>query len=163
MKLKADAIVSPANSFGDMGGGIDKAIDDFYKGKAQKNAIENIRRDFLGELPVGSAIILRMDNRRLAHLIVAPTMRIPGNVSGTINAYLAMRAILVAVFKHNERTPPKIQHIVVPSLCTGVGRMPFVQSAHQMLKAYQNIILGQWKDVIHPSVAPFVMKKQNID
>ena len=34
LDLDCDAIVSPANSFGDMGGGIDKAIDDFYGGEA---------------------------------------------------------------------------------------------------------------------------------
>lgn len=35
LTLDCDALVSPANSFGDMGGGIDKIIDDFYHGKAQ--------------------------------------------------------------------------------------------------------------------------------
>jgi O-acetyl-ADP-ribose deacetylase (regulator of RNase III) len=29
LHCKADAVVSPANSFGDMGGGLDKALDDF--------------------------------------------------------------------------------------------------------------------------------------
>lgn len=163
LKIKADAIVSPANSFGDMSGGIDKAIDDFYKGEAQRAAIRVIQKDFLGELPVGAAIVLGMENRKLPHMIVAPTMRIPGNIRGTINAYLAMRAILVAVLKHNERMPAKIQHIVVPALGTGVGRMPFEEAVQQMSKAYQNIMLRQWEDVVHPSVAPFVMRKQNID
>ena len=36
LDLACDAIVSPANSFGDMGGGIDKAIDDFHRGAAQR-------------------------------------------------------------------------------------------------------------------------------
>ena len=35
LDLGCDAIVSPANSFGDMSGGIDKAIDDFHRGAAQ--------------------------------------------------------------------------------------------------------------------------------
>lgn len=29
--LGCDALISPANSFGDMSGGIDKTIDDFYR------------------------------------------------------------------------------------------------------------------------------------
>lgn len=163
LKIKADAIVSPANSFGDMSGGIDKTIDDFYKGGAQSAAIRVIRNDFFGELPVGAAIVLEMENRKLPHIIVAPTMRTPGNIRGTINAYLAMRAVLVAVLKHNESRPVKIEHIVVPALGTGVGRMPFEEAAQQMSKAYQNIMLRQWEDVVHPSAAPFVMRKQNID
>ena len=34
LNLTASALVSPANSFGDMGGGVDKAIYDFFDGKA---------------------------------------------------------------------------------------------------------------------------------
>src|SRR4051812_41924042 len=36
LDLHCDGIVSPANSFGDMGGGIDKAFDDFHRGEAQR-------------------------------------------------------------------------------------------------------------------------------
>lgn len=161
LTLKADAIVSPANSFGDMGGGIDKVIDDFFKGEAQRKTMEKIRADFLGELPVGMALIIPMNNKRIPNLIVAPTMRIPGNVKGTINAYLAMRAILVSLFKYNAYQEIKIKHIIIPSLCTGVGRMPYRESAPQMFKAYQNIVLGEWKDVAHPAMAPYVLRKQN--
>ncbi len=35
-KFKCDAIITAGNSFGDMGGGLDKAIDDSFHGKAQK-------------------------------------------------------------------------------------------------------------------------------
>jgi hypothetical protein len=34
LDLDCDAVVSPANIFGDMGGGIDKVIDDFDGGEA---------------------------------------------------------------------------------------------------------------------------------
>src|ERR1700678_3135905 len=43
-----DGIVSPANSFGDMGGGIDKAIDDFHRGEAQRRVMEAIAEHFFG-------------------------------------------------------------------------------------------------------------------
>src|SRR5262245_15476606 len=46
LDLSADAIVSPANSFGDMSGGIDKAIDDFYGGEAQRRIREAIAEQF---------------------------------------------------------------------------------------------------------------------
>src|SRR5438067_1519964 len=92
----ADAVVSPANSFGDMSGGVDKRIDDFYTGAAQVAVIERIRADFLGELPVGMAIIVPMANTRLPFVVAAPTMRVPEDVPNTLNAYLAMRAVLVA-------------------------------------------------------------------
>ena len=86
LDLSCDAIVSPANSFGDMGGGIDKAIDDFHGGAAQKAVIAAIAEQFFGELPVGAALIVKLSSRRLPFVVAAPTMRIPGNVAATINA-----------------------------------------------------------------------------
>ncbi|MFN0201232.1 MAG: macro domain-containing protein [Bacteroidia bacterium] len=123
LHLSADGLVSPANSFGDMGGGLDKAIDDYFSGKVQANVQRYIQTEHFGELPVGIASVLFMDNEEYPYLIVAPTMRIPGNVGKTINAYLAMRAIWVAVIKHNRLSSRKIKHILLPSLCTGVGGM----------------------------------------
>ena len=160
LHLWADALVSPANSFGDMGGGLDKAIDDFYKGEAQRQVQARIREEFLGELPVGCAITLRMGGQQFPHLIVAPTMRIPGSVAGTINAYLGMRAILVELIMANKKGAYPIKHIVVPSLCTGVGRMPYQDSANQMLAAYKNVMLSGWMDIAHPAMAPYAVKKQ---
>lgn len=120
LKVKADAIVSPTNSFGDMSGGMDKHIDDFCKGKAQSKAMEHIRRYYLGELPVGVALILHMNQKRFPFIVIAPTMRIPGNVCGTINAYLAMRATLVATIKHNksekEKSGISLFRVFVPAL-----------------------------------------------
>src|SRR5262245_54048028 len=58
LDLSVDAVVSPANSFGDMSGGIDKAIDDFHQGEAQRLVREAIASQFLGELPVGVALIV---------------------------------------------------------------------------------------------------------
>src|SRR3954462_4528129 len=84
-----DGIVSPANSFGDMGGGIDKAIDDFHQGRAQEAMRAVIAERFLGELPVGSALVVELPGPRLPFVVAAPTMRVAGSIVGTINAYLA--------------------------------------------------------------------------
>lgn len=93
LALNCDAMVSPANSFADMGGGIDKAIDDYYGKEAQECVRRAIARDFYGELPVGMALITAYERRRFPFLISAPTMRVPGEVRGSINAYLGMRAV----------------------------------------------------------------------
>ncbi len=163
-KVSAQAIVSPANSFGDMGGGLDRQIDEFYQGKAQRDVQKAIQHHFFGELPVGMAIILAMSKKKFPFLIVAPTMRIPGNIRNTIQVYLAMRAILVAVRQHNQRHPEKIRHIASPGLGTGVGGMDYSEAAKQMQQAFQNIIGGAWKTVTHPSLAPYAtasIKKLN--
>ncbi|MEM1134661.1 MAG: macro domain-containing protein [Bacteroidota bacterium] len=161
--LWADAIVSPANSFGEMSGGLDKAIDDFYKGEAQKRVQVQIREDYLGELPVGKAITLQMNSLQFPNLMVFPTMRIPGTVKETINAYLAMRATFVELIRMNKKEAGSIKTIVIPSLCTGVGRMPYKESAEQMFTAYKNIMLSGWMDIVHPAMAPYALKNSKIN
>lgn len=157
LDLNCDAIVSPANSFGDMGGGIDKAIDAFHDGRAQSRVMEAIRQRFLGELPVGMATVVEMPTTRFRAMIVAPTMRVPGRVTGTIHAYLAMRAALVAVIQHNQTDQPPIRSLAVPGLATGVGGLGFEESAEQMRAAYDNVIGGGWQHIQHAAQAPYVL------
>src|SRR5262245_4905456 len=152
LDLDADAIVSPANSFGDMSGGIDKAIDDFHGGEAQRRVTAAIREQFFGELPVGAAIIVQLPGGRLSFVVAAPTMRIPGSVQGSLNAYLSMRAALVAVLRYNERSAQPIGSLAVPGLGTGVGSLDHDEAAKQMRAAYDNVIGGQWQQVVHPAL-----------
>jgi O-acetyl-ADP-ribose deacetylase (regulator of RNase III) len=162
LETGADAVVSPANSFGDMSGGVDKRIDDHFEGAAQNAIMKRIADQFLGELPVGMAIVVPTEDTRTRYVIAAPTMRVPGHVANTLNAYLAMRSALVAVYKHNldNRTP--IKRIAVPGLCTGVGRMSCTVSANQMRAAYDNVLGGGWKEVLHPVMAPFALGNTSI-
>ena len=155
--LECDAVVSPANSFGNMGGGIDKVIDDFYNGAAQQAIVNEISRQFMGELPVGAALVVRLESQRFPYVVCAPTMRVPGDVSKTINAYLAMRAALVAVLKHNESASNRIARLAIPGMATGVGGMGFHRAAEQMRAAYDNVIMGEWRNVVTPIMSPFAL------
>lgn len=155
VELDADAILSPANSFGDMGGGVDKVIDDHYRGAAQAAAQEAIRERFLGELPVGMATLAPLPPGRFRYLLVAPTMRVPGSVRGTVNAYLAFRGALVTIERHNASGADPIRSLAVPGLCTGVGGMDSGIAAEQMRAAYDSVIGGSWRRVVHPAMAPF--------
>ncbi len=157
LHLDCDALVSPANSFGDMSGGIDKAIDDFYGGRAQEAVMAAIRDRFLGELPVGMALIVPLPGPRFPFLVAAPTMRVPTSVGQTIHAYLSLRAALVAVLQHNREDPRPIRSLAVPGLCTGVGGMDFGIAARQMRSAFDNVIGEGWKEVVHPAQAPYAL------
>ncbi|QEL13368.1 macro domain-containing protein [Limnoglobus roseus] len=159
LDLDCDALVSPANSFGDMSGGIDKAIDDFYRGEAQSRLVAAIAERFLGELPVGMAVVLELSSKRFPFLIAAPTMRIPGSIAGSINAYLAMRAVLVAVKQFNETASRPIRSLAVCGLGTGVGGLHAADAALQMRTAYDSIIGEQWRQVQHPVLAPYAMRR----
>ena len=134
LNLDCNALVSPANSFGFMDGGIDQAIDRFYAGAAQRAVMGRIADRFYGELPVGAATVIGMASRRFPFLVVAPTMRVPGDVRGTLNAYLAMRAAMAAVLDHREGTE-RIASVAVPGLGTGVGGMSAEVSGVQMRTA----------------------------
>ena len=134
-----DALVSPANSFGYMDGGIDLAYLRFFGLELQSKVQEKIRSDFHGELPVGQALIVPTGHESIPYLVVAPTMRIPDRIGETVNVYLAFRAALLAVLAQNDRSPNSIKTLRFPALGTGVGSMPLARAAHQMHAAHTSV------------------------
>ncbi|MBU2709249.1 macro domain-containing protein [Zooshikella marina] len=133
----ADAMVSPANSFGIMDGGLDLAIRDIIGYDTEERLKNKILLEYHGELPVGSAIIVNTSHEKWPYLISAPTMRVPMDVSNTLNAYLAFRAILLAIKKFNEnKSAMKIKSVVCSGLGTGIGCMEPRKCAAQMRVAY---------------------------
>lgn len=133
--VKATAIVSPANSFGFMTGGIDLAYRDKFGLKVEALVQKNIDMHYYGELPIGSALSVPMRGQDYKYLISAPTMRMPSNVDNTPNAYFAFRAaLLVAKDKQFES-------ILCPGLGTLSGKVCLEMCARQMLIAYLNIVL----------------------
>jgi O-acetyl-ADP-ribose deacetylase (regulator of RNase III) len=136
----ADAMLSPANSFGIMDGGLDLAIRDQLGFEVQSRAQKAIVEEHHGELPVGAALVIPTDHARWPYLIVAPTMRIPEPVPRSLNAYLAFRAAITAVVRFNERAAaPAIRSLVCPGLATGIGQMPPRRCAAQMRLAYMQV------------------------
>ena len=97
----AHAMVSPANSFGIMDGGLDAAIRSELGGTLQTDVQKMIVDNHHGEMPVGTAEVVPTTHKRWPFLVVAPTMRVPESVANTLNAYLAFRAALLAVNRHN--------------------------------------------------------------
>lgn len=137
----ADAIVSPANSFGFMDGGIDFAYSKRFGWDVQERLQDLLRKEHAGELPVGQAVIVETYATDIPWLVSAPTMRVPADVSATVNAYLALRAALLAVRRHDKQ--PRIESVLCPGLCTSVGRMPPARAARQMAHAWAVVELGQ--------------------
>lgn len=141
--IEADAIVSPANSFGFMDGGLDYALSNRFGWDLQLTLQEKIKALPEGELLVGKALVIETGDANLPFLISAPTMRIPTNfnIATSVNAYLAMKATLIAAREH-----PKIESVAIPSFCTGVGGMDFDIAASQMFQAFREIELGESMD-----------------
>ncbi len=131
----ADAMVSPANSFGIMDGGLDAAIRDKLGFDVQRAVQDAILRNHHGELHVGQALVVATGHARWPHLVCAPTMRIPESVAQTTNTYVAFRAALLAVERANE-SGAAIRSMVCPGLGTGIGAMPASRCAVQMRMAW---------------------------
>lgn len=92
-EVSADAYVSAANSFGEMGGGVDLALRERFGGEIERRVMETISETW-GRMPVGEALVVETEDWDVPFLIVAPTMEVPMDVSLTDHAYLALRAVL---------------------------------------------------------------------
>lgn len=134
--VTADAIVSPANSFGYMDGGIDAVYLARFGAGLQWRLQQHLQERHGGELAVGEATIVATHAADIPWLISAPTMRIPGPVPNTLNAYLALRAALRAAIAHGQ-----ITSVVCPGLASAIGAMPADRVARQMRFAY-DVTLG---------------------
>ncbi|MFB6414454.1 MULTISPECIES: macro domain-containing protein [Bradyrhizobium] len=137
---ESDAILSPANSFGHMDGGIDLLYSRYFGWDLQTNLQAVLAEHHYGELPVGQAIVLATGHERFPFLVSAPTMRVPARIDQTVNVYLAFRAALIAVVRHNAGANEAIRSLLVPGLGTGIGAMPPTRAARQMRLAYDSIL-----------------------
>ncbi|NEP14868.1 MAG: phage tail protein [Symploca sp. SIO2C1] len=135
-----DCLVSPANSFGMMDGGMDAAIIKFFGHSLMTKVQEYILKEFLGEQPVGTSFIVETGHSKHPFLAHTPTMRVPMSIAGTDIPYVAMWAMLLAVRRYNQSSDRKIDSVACPGLGTGIGRVPYHEAARQMALAYDNFL-----------------------
>lgn len=130
---KATVIVSPANSLGVMAGGIDGRYIQLFGKALEQRVRRKIAKDHWGELHVGQACLVPINKRQ--QLLCAPTMRVSSDVSNTLNAYLAFRAVLQCCLENKIKGP-----VLCPGFCTAVGGMPERRAASQMAAAYASVM-----------------------
>jgi len=145
----ADALVSPANSFGYMNGGIDFAISKHLGWHLEKELQKIIREKYYGELLVGQAEIIETGHELFRYLIAAPTMRTPMTITRGPNVYQSMKAVLLLLqygkLRTDEPVKSRVNSIAIPGLGTGVGQVRPLVCARQMRLA--------WEDVMHEKFA----------
>jgi O-acetyl-ADP-ribose deacetylase (regulator of RNase III) len=144
LDVDAQAVVSPANSYGWMRGGIDAVY-----AREFPSAEQHVRSAVLayhgGELPVGQALIVSTDAESPAWLISAPTMREPGSVlpPDTVHPYLAARAVfrLWSDGRLEDDRPVRqvVRTIALPGLGTGVGGVAPETCARQVMAAWDEV------------------------
>ena len=144
LDVGAQAVVSPANSFGWMRGGVDAVY-----ARAFPTIEQHVRSAVLayhgGELPVGQALIVPTGVAAPAWLISAPTMREPGETlpPDTVHPYLAARAVfhLWRDGRLEDERPVRgvVRTIALPGLGTGVGGVPPHNCARQVMAAWDEV------------------------
>jgi O-acetyl-ADP-ribose deacetylase (regulator of RNase III) len=135
-----DSIVSPANSFGFMDGGLDLLISEIMGWQIQEGLQKEIRDKYFGELLVGQALLIDTDFESIPFLISAPTMRVPMILKDSVNVYLASRAIFLLLKQNHHR----ISIVTMCGVGTGVGKVPYDICAKQMKQAYDDVWLEKF-------------------
>lgn len=141
-----EAVVSPANSFGLMDGGYDKAITDYFGKRLMKDVQDVILRDWYGEQPVGTSISIpildsfydkQIDDEKILQcnpiLIHTPSMRTPEQIVDYRIIYQCMRTTLIEALKQG------VDSIVIPAFGGLTGRVPYDVIAKMMFLAYKQI------------------------
>ena len=137
---KIQIVVSPANSYLSMTGGIDKVYTDMFPGIEDKLRAKTVEKAYAKSgvvykgtnfiLPVGKAIICETGNSKCHFVMASPTMTTPKDINGTNNVYLCMKAILKKLSLINVCIT-----IACPCLGTGIGNLSAKESAKQIKKA----------------------------
>ena len=133
-----DCVVTAGNSFGLMDAGIDLAVVKFF-GLGIQDEIQSVILDrYLGEQPVGTSFIVPTGNPKHAFVAHSPTMRVPLNLKGTDNVYIATWASLLAIHQHNHSSEKQIVTAVFPGFGIGTGGMDFIEASLQMRYAFEH-------------------------
>ena len=136
LAIAKNTIVSPANGYGIMDGGIDGAYTEYFGLRPQTELQTAIARRPNGILPVGASIVVRTGDNRIPYMICAPTMETPGPIPAQ-NCFYAMAAVLNAASRHVDL----IEEVYCPGLGTNTGRVSAELAANEMEAAYR-----KWKD-----------------
>lgn len=126
-----DGIVSPANSFGIMDGGYDKAIINYLGENAQTNVYTILDLLFDGYQPIGTSCPISFYKYTILH---TPTMRYPEEIIDKRVIFDCMYNCLVCAKKAN------LKSIVIPAFGACTGKVPRSTVAKLMHLAYDVFI-----------------------
>lgn len=126
-----ECIVSPANSYGIMTGGYDKAIIDYFGNDIQNKVQNYIIENYYGEQPVATSFIIDIDSDK--KLIHTPTMRVPKKIKDERVVYQCMRTTLMLAKQNN------VKSILIPLFGSSTGGINPKNIAIMMRQAYDQI------------------------
>lgn len=156
--VKASCVVSPANSFGFMDGGVDAAYMKRFPGI--QDHVQKIIKNQGGELLIGQAVATFTDDGDIPFLIAAPTMRVPSIIPDPMDVYLATRAAMREwLFITTQIEGVGENGISFPSMGTSCGGVSFDVAADVAARAMKIAIEDAFKQPEYPgSTDDMVMK-----
>lgn len=135
--LSVEAVVSPANSFGFMDGGVDLGYSHAMGWQVQERLQKRIKALPCQELLVGQALSIRTGYKKIPWLIAAPTMRVPCRLSDGLPVYLAARAATV------EAVRIGVNSVAFPGMGTGTGGVSYELAARLMIQGIHDGLHGK--------------------
>jgi O-acetyl-ADP-ribose deacetylase (regulator of RNase III) len=131
LAVATHCLVSPANSYGYMDGGIDLVYARFFGSRLERAVRDLVLSRPEGHLPVGAAEYVSTGHDRIPFMIIAPTMLLPEHVPA-LHAQRALRAVLRLI----AANPELGGDVFCPGLGSGVGAIPPDECAREMAAAY---------------------------
>ncbi len=129
-----DVYISPANSFGELQGGIDmQYFLHFGRRKLQEQVYAEIKNRYQGEVLIGEFCKIDILDGKI--LLLCPTMTLPTNISQTRNVYYFTRAMIkgLTILKKSGYC---VNRVFCPIPGVGVGGMESSIAAKQMKMAF---------------------------
>lgn len=126
------AIVNPANSYLQMGGGVAGIIKREGGAIIEEEALKN------APIPIGDAVATTAGRLKSRYVIHAPTMNAPGPTT-IRNVYLATKAALLCANKIG------VESVAIPGMGTGVGGISLQDGAETMIRAIKEHIASGTK------------------
>jgi len=126
LEMKVDAIVNPANSSGQMGGGV--------AGLLKKLGGAQIEKEAMAQAPIaiGEAVLTKAGSLPVKWVIHAPTMEKPAEKTDAEKVFRAAAAAIELAKKKGIKT------LAIPGLGTGVGKVPAKDAARAIVDAIRN-------------------------
>lgn len=127
-KLRVTAVVSPANSYGYMRGGVDLAYTNHFGPGVEHSLRALIATLPEGYLPIGQALAVATGDARIPYLVSAPTMKTPQRLDGPETVIAASRAAVRCALEQGYES------LAFPGMGTGTGGLDMAVAARGMLQ-----------------------------
>ena len=134
-------LVSPANSYGNMSGGIDRQYRDYFGPELEQRLRVYIDNLHGRKLKIGNAQIVPTNDDKFPYIIFCPTVEKPSELTTGENVRKAAIAIFRQAVRYNFKVKEadKIDRLLIPGFGTDMAGLDPHISAKEMYLAYLEV------------------------